>query len=294
MDFASIPRPRQARGLAPHLPRGFLCQRRAGRDEQGLRIGTVFGLREQIGGDEIAAGGVIRNHHDLGHAGGQVGGRARGVLRDQHFGGGHEGIARPENFVALGYGRRAVGHGGDGLSAARLEHLIDAGLARGDQHRRIGGAVARGRRAHHPHRAAGDGGGNREHDGGGRQRGGTRRHIQPDRTDGNADALAEHPRRGLHTQRRRGLRGMELPHIVDRPFNRGDLHSVQGSLGIREFLRRHAQRVRAHTVELFREGENGAVALAAHRIDDASDRLQGGFGVALRRAPQRLIALRGG
>ncbi len=134
-------------------------------------------------------------------------------LATEHFRGGHPGIAGAEHLVALRDGLGAVGHGGDGLSAADLEYPLDARLARGDQHRGVGAAVRFGAvhmmRTGQPAIARR----HRQHDGGGRQGRGARGHVQADRAHRHADALANHAGRGLDAQRRRAPapRGIDAP-----------------------------------------------------------------------------------
>ena len=94
-----------------------------------------------------------------------------------------------------------------------LNTTFDARLARRDQYGGIGRAVGSRRRAHDAHRTTGDGGRHREHDGGRRQRRGARGNVQSHGSHRHGDALANHPRRRLHPQRRGGLRarGISAP-----------------------------------------------------------------------------------
>ena len=142
--------------LPLHLPGGFFREGGAGRDQQRLRIRAMFGLREQIGGDEVGARAVVGDHHHFAYPGRKIRRGTGRVLRHQHLGGRHERIAGSEQLVALWNGGGAVGHGGNGLRAADLEDLVHPCLARSHQHRRVRASVAPRRRAHHAHRAGGD------------------------------------------------------------------------------------------------------------------------------------------
>ena len=71
-----------------------------------LRVRAMFGLREQIGGDEVGARAVVGDHHHFADAGRKIRRGTVRVLRHQHLGGRHERIAGSEQLVALWNGWR--------------------------------------------------------------------------------------------------------------------------------------------------------------------------------------------
>ena len=194
---------RQRARLPPHLVRDGGGERRRRRDQQGLRVGAVLGLGEQIGRDEVRARAVVGDDHDLGDPGGQIDGGAGGIVRDQQFGRRHPGVARDRTACRTSVSTpcrsamAAIACAPPTLKTRSIPALRAATstAASAVPLRRRGGA-------HHAHRTAGDRGRHRQHDGGGGQRRGARGNVQTDRAHRHADALAQHSRRGLDAQRR--------------------------------------------------------------------------------------------
>ena len=58
--------------------------------------GAVFGLRQQIGGNEFRVRRVVRQHEQFARAGQQIN---RDMAEQQPFGGDDVGVARTENFL---------------------------------------------------------------------------------------------------------------------------------------------------------------------------------------------------
>ncbi len=136
----------------------------------------------------------ICNHHDLGRPGRHVQRRARRIQRHGLLGGGYPGVAGPEDLVDLGDGVGAIGHGRDGLGAADLEDVCHAAGARSRYHGRVGTPVCARWRAHDANGAAGQLGGNSQHDGGGGQRCAAGRHIETDGPDRARSPVRRSPR----------------------------------------------------------------------------------------------------
>ncbi len=173
-----------------HLPRNFgyhrACQLRRGRDQDGLGLRIVFGLRQEVRGHEGRARAVIGENQHFGRTGGHVHGRAFRIGGDLLFGGGHPRVAGAEDLVDLGYGRGAIGQCRDSLGAPHLEDGIDTAQLGRDQHRRVGAALVR-RGTQEALRAARQPRGHGQHDDGGGQGCGTCRHIQSHGIDGPDD-----------------------------------------------------------------------------------------------------------
>ena len=111
---------------------------RTGGDQQRLRHRIVLGLGQKVGGDEFGVRAVIGDHQHFGRTRRQVEGRAVRIGSHQLLGGRDPGIAGAEYLADFGYAAAAIGHGGDGLGAADLEHLLDAAQLCGHQHGRVG------------------------------------------------------------------------------------------------------------------------------------------------------------
>ena len=114
---------RESRGSAHadarvHAPR----QHRGIRQQDRLRERIVLRLREQVRGHEVGIGRFIGDHADFGRPGRQIDCRAVGIGRDQLLGGGHPAIAGAKDLGDFRDRLRAVGHRGDRLRAADLEH----------------------------------------------------------------------------------------------------------------------------------------------------------------------------
>ena len=86
-----------------------LCQQlRIGGDEQHLRVGSVFGLREEVGSDEVGTCRGIGNHLHLAGSCRHVDGHI--AQRHLLFGTHHILISRTEYLVNFGYGFCSISH----------------------------------------------------------------------------------------------------------------------------------------------------------------------------------------
>ena len=129
------------------------CQRGGGRQQHHLRTRVVFRLRKQVRGNEVCTCRVVGDDEDFRGAGRQVERSAFGVLRDQHLGCGDPGIAGAKDFVHLGNGAGAVGHGGYRLCTAGFEDLRDTTATGGIKHPGVRGTIGARWCAQHAHRA---------------------------------------------------------------------------------------------------------------------------------------------
>ena len=248
---------------------GYLgCERRAAGDQQRLGQCIVLGLCQQIGGDEFGAGAVIGDHQYFGGAGGQVERRPGRIGGNQLFGRGHPGIAGAEDLGDLRYAGAAIGHGGDRLGAADLEHLLDAAQLRGHQHRGVGETAALRRRAKHALGAAGDAGRYRQHDDGGGQGRGARRHVQTDGGDRSDEPLATHAGLHLERQRARCAGAVKVVDVGDGGLERGHLLGRKRGARGGELGGADAEFGWLDAVEFQRATAHGSLALTAHRVDD--------------------------
>ena len=115
-------------------------------DQQHLRIGTVFGLRKQVGSHERRICRVVCDHQHFGRTGRHV---DRGACR---IGGnfelcrGYPCVARTEQLVATRHRCGAVSERSDCLRATKLEHAGHAAELSGDEDCRIGATVRARRR----------------------------------------------------------------------------------------------------------------------------------------------------
>ena len=94
----------------------------------------MFGLRQQVRGDEPRVRGIVGDHQHLGRTRRQIDGRAGRIRRDDLLGGRHPGVAGAEDLVHLAHAVGAEGQRGDGLRPAHLVDGVDAAELGGDQH----------------------------------------------------------------------------------------------------------------------------------------------------------------
>ncbi len=137
----------------------------------------MLGLREEIGSDEIGAGGVVRHHRDFARPGELI---DRHRADDLALGLDDPGIAGAENLLHARDAVRAVGERGDGLGSADLIDLRRAsGAERVGQH-----FVYRGRRGYDDLAHPGQLGQRHGHDRGGDERCGAAGNVDADPLDG--------------------------------------------------------------------------------------------------------------
>jgi hypothetical protein len=101
----------------------------------------VLGFDDEVEAREPAIRRLVRQHHEFARACGRAG---VDHMRDEALGCSHPGASRPHDLGAFGDGLGAIGHGGDALRAAGLEHFRNPRHARGDQRRIVDPAVGPG------------------------------------------------------------------------------------------------------------------------------------------------------
>ena len=177
----------------------------------------------------------------------------------------------PKILPTFGHAAGAVGHRGDRLRTAELEHLLDAAKPCRHEHGRVGGAVRARRRAHDAHGTPGDACRHRQHDRRGWQRGSPGRHVQSNRIERHDHAFADDTGRRLDTQRRERLRLVEARHGVDRTSQRGVLlRRSRPTARHRTRPRVTAKDSRAHLSKRCRVFTQRHVAARTNVIDDGS------------------------
>ena len=193
----------QESGLALHFGLDGPGALLAVADQDDLAVRPVFGLREQVGRSEGGWGLGIGDDHHLGGAGGHVDGDGPGGK--QLLGGGDVLVARAEDLVHLGDALRAVCHRGDGLGAAQLEDALHPAIGGCVEHFRVDLAIPAGGGAEHHFAAAGDPGGDGEHQHGGEQGRGAAGNVEADLPDRDGTLPAAHAGGGLHADLPRAL-----------------------------------------------------------------------------------------
>ena len=83
-------------------------------------------LREQIRRDEGGIRGLVGDHQNFGGAGRQIERRAGGIFGDDLLGSRDTGRTRTYDFVDLGNGFCAIGHGRNSLRTARSKYFGDS------------------------------------------------------------------------------------------------------------------------------------------------------------------------
>ena len=126
-----------------------------GRHEDGRRVRAVLGLGDEVGRDDVGSRRRVGQDEAFGRAGGQV---DADLAADLDLGGGHPGVARPDDPVdGLDAGvRQAEGERADRLRAAGHDEGVDAEQAGGAEEDRVGAAIRVGRRGDDDALDAGD------------------------------------------------------------------------------------------------------------------------------------------
>ena len=106
-------------------------------------VGSVLGLAQQVGGDELDVGLVVGDHRDLAGSGQQVDADATEQLA---LGLGYVGIARADEHVDRRFALEPERHRGDGLDAAERVDRVGPAEVGGVEHRRVAGSAALRRR----------------------------------------------------------------------------------------------------------------------------------------------------
>ena len=255
-------------GRLGHLPvHGRLDlarQGRAGGKQDGRRVLAVLGLGQQVGGDEGRLRRVVGDDQHLRRAGRAIDGDRQAAAGGADFGGHHVHAARAENLVHRRHALRSVGHGGNGLRAARLEYVADAHAVGGGQHDRRQAAVFLRRHAQHAALAARHHGGNAEHqNGGGIERlaaGG----VEADPFDGSPQAPGAHAGLQLVQVLVGELAAMEALEVVARPLQAGQNLRRHPAPGLGDLVLADAYVVHGGAVEARGVFPQGRVAALAH------------------------------
>ena len=87
---------RQGADLLPHGALHLPGERLGRGDQERLSVRTVLRLGQKIGGDELCAGMLVGDHHDLGDSGGQIRRGALGIAGHQRLRGRNPGVPRAE------------------------------------------------------------------------------------------------------------------------------------------------------------------------------------------------------
>ena len=103
-------------------------------DQPGGRVVAVFGLADEIPGDDFRVRGLVGDDHDLGRAGEHV--DADPAIEDA-LGLGHELVARADQDVGRAAAEEPEGHGGDPLHAAERQDHVGAAEIEGIENRRV-------------------------------------------------------------------------------------------------------------------------------------------------------------
>lgn len=116
---------RQRSELSLHFPGDLLGQPARRSEQDGLGVGPVLGLRQQVGGHECRNGRRIGHDEHFGRPGRHI--DRNGRRGDLLLGSRDVLVARSENLVYARDALRAVSHRSDRLRAACLEYVPDAG-----------------------------------------------------------------------------------------------------------------------------------------------------------------------
>ena len=117
--------PRQRSLLAEELRFYLFHQRRGGRHQNRLfQPAAMFGLTEQVGGNEGGIGSFVGNHQNLGGAGDHIDGN---FAVEQPLCGGDVGVAGADDLLHLADAFRAAGERGDTVDAAEAVDFGHAG-----------------------------------------------------------------------------------------------------------------------------------------------------------------------
>ena len=246
-----------------------LRQGRVGGHQDRLRVGVVFGLRQQVQRQPVGMLGAVGDHQHLGGAGDAVDAYP---AEDLPFRRRDIGVARPGDLVDRAHGFGAIGHRRDRLRAADAPDFIDAGDAAGEQHQRVD-LAARGRHADRQPRHPGHPRRDRVHQDRGRIAGLAARHIQPRRRD-RRPAPAEFGAGLVGPQRvGRHLAGVIGADALGREFQRGAVPGRDARTGGVDLGGGEAQPVRGQVgaVEAVGQLDQRRVAARPDLGDDPGD-----------------------
>mmetsp|Transcript_5219 Transcript_5219/g.10636 ORF Transcript_5219/g.10636 Transcript_5219/m.10636 type:complete len:368 (-) Transcript_5219:200-1303(-) len=239
------------------------------RHQDHLAVLAVLRLRQEVGGDEGVGGVLVGDDEHLRGPRGHVDAHHRLAVLQRHLRRRHKLVPRPEDLRHLGAGVGAVGHGGHGLCAARLENVGDARLLGHVEHLRADGAVLHGGGGHYQRAAPGDLRRHRQHQRRRRQHRRPARHVQPHRRDRPSNAAADNSRHGLNLQRLCLLLShVERVNVVVRHVERSLHLRVQS--GLRNVLNGNHNAIKINAIELGGVFLNCSVPLSPHVLADGA------------------------
>ena len=186
--------------------------------EEDLAVAAVFGLGEEVGGDEVRASGVVGEDHDFAGAREEVDGDCAEELA---FGFDDEFVARAHDFVDWADGFGAEGEGGDGVGSADAVDLGGSGELEGVEHGVVDAAVGAAWRADDDFGDAGGFGESDRHDDGGDEGCGAAGDVDADALEwliGFADD--------------RALFILHVPALAETAFGEGDDIAARGFEGL--------------------------------------------------------------
>ena len=238
--------------------------------EEDLAVAAVFGLGEEVGGDEVGASGVVGEDHDFAGAWEEVDGDGSEELA---FGFDDEFVAWAHDFVDWADGFGAEGECGDGVGSADAVDFGGSGELEGEEHGVVDAAVRAAGRADDDFGDAGGFGEGDRHDDGGDERGGAAGDVDADALEwliGFADD--------------RALFIFHVPALAETAFGEGDDIAAGGFEGLFDLwrdgfggggddVRWDGEGVGGErgVVELVGEVSDGLVAAGADGVDDVAD-----------------------
>ncbi len=229
----------------------------------------MFGLGEEIGGDELGVGGIIGEDEDLAGAGEKIDGD---IAEEEAFGGDDIGVAGAEHLLDAADGSGAECEGGDGLGAADAMDLGGAGGGGGEKEGGIDGSVLAARGGDDDLGTAGGLGQGDGHQGGGDQGCGAAGDVDADAlegvelfTDRGAVMISALP---VLAEGTAGELGDIAMGIIDGGAE-GGIGLIDGLL---DFLRGNAKGGggEACAVESFGEFDEGGIAFGSDGLDDGA------------------------
>ena len=191
---------------------------------------------------------AVRHDQNLAGTGDHIDGNGTEHLL---FGFRHKGVAGADDLIHLGHAFGAVGQGGNGLGAAYLEDLVDAGDAGSCQDHGIDLAVSAGGRDHDHLSAPGDLGGDGVHQHGGGVGRCAAGHIQTGPVDGD-DLLTHYDAVFIVDDKAAPHLGLvELADIRRRAAQNVQKLGVHRCHGFGDLLLGHLQSIQPDPVKLF-------------------------------------------
>ena len=185
--------------------------------KQHLTIGSVLGLRKQIGSHKHRVGCFVGNHFHFRGSGGHI--YSHFAQRNQLLGGSNILIARSEYLIHFRNGFGAVSHSGDGLCTANFENAVNTGNFCSVEYCRMNFSFGIGWCAKYHFFTFGYLCRNAQHQHGGKQRSAASRNVKSYFFNRNGFLPAINPRRSLYFIVIVLLLGVKFPDVAARHFN---------------------------------------------------------------------------